>query len=260
MHAGKAVTCSGGEPPVDPVAVARAVHAQLGIAAPHEIAIELIAFELGAHVHWRDAGPADARTWIADGRATIAIDAWQRGMPRARFSIAHELAHLLLHRDHDAIARLHGAIASRGEHVWERQANVFASELLVPTSLAAPRCAGELPTLDAVASLARAFDVSLSVAARRWAQLSTRACAMVESRGERSVRVIRSEAFGGVAVQGRVLGEGTLARAMARGDAGAGARVHVGAEGYWGSVLVGRIVEECVPLGGGKVLTWLWHE
>ncbi len=243
---------------VDPIAVARDLVVELDLRAPRDIRIDLIAYRKGAVVHWRDAGGADARVVRSGADARLAIAKEARGTPRARFSIAHELGHHLLHHDYDAIARIHGAPRASGrDFLVELQANRFAAHLLVPTSMAAPMCVASPPTLDAVGRLARTFDVSLSVAAQRWAKMAHTPCAFVESKGEWIKRAVRSRAFRGEAFQRRKLEDGTLARDVARGDA-PGTRVHASA---WGSTATRAIVEECVPLhDDGGVLTWLWHE
>lgn len=73
----------------------------------------------------------------ADGRAIIAVD--RRQAPaRQRFTIAHELGHLLLHEgkevrvDTNFRVNLRSPISSTAEDVEEIEANAFASALLMP--------------------------------------------------------------------------------------------------------------------------------
>jgi hypothetical protein len=250
---------------LDPVAVARALLARFDIRHPREIAIDLIAYHSGGLVLPRATGAADARAVRRGARAILAISPEALGTPRGRFSIAHELGHLLLHADHDAIARIHGAPRTSGrEFKVEREADLFASEVLVPTDLAAPTCERETPSLDAVGALARSFDVSLTVAAKKWARLARAGCAFVEARDGKCARVVRSAGFRGVAVERRALEEGTLALEMLRTGGAGGRRVHRERDQRWGSALSdGEVIEECVALreggGPGPVLTWLWH-
>lgn len=250
---------------IDPIAAARALLARLDIRAPHEIKVALIAYDCGALVLPRTSASADARVVRSGSRAIIAIAPEAMGTPRGRFSIAHELGHYLMHPDCDAIARIHGAPRTSGrEYLAEREANLFGSELLVPCALAEPLCAHETPSLDAVGAFARTFDVSLTVAAKKWAPLARTPCAVVESKGDTITRVLRSGAFRGIAFGRRKLGEGTLALEMARVGGAGGKRVHDEAACRWGSALSDAdVIEECVPLGdgspGGGVLTWLWH-
>jgi Zn-dependent peptidase ImmA (M78 family) len=250
-------------PPVDPIAAARAVLARFDIRSPREIKIELIAYHLGAIVVGRDTGSADARVVRSGTRAFFAIAKEAIRTPRGRFSTAHETGHHQLHLDYDAIARIHGAArTSSREFKVELEADRFASEILVPTMFAMPMCALVTPTLEAVGCFAREFEVSLTVGAKKWASLAQTGCAFVESRGDRIKRVVRSSGFRGVAVERRLLEEGTLALEMGRTNGEGGMRVHSSASQKWGSLLAGTdVIEECVPLGeGGKVLTWLWHE
>ncbi len=82
----------------------------------------------------------------------------QDGAARRRFTLAHEIAHFLLHR-----AFLDDALTddrmyrSRLGDVMERQANRLAAQLLMPANLV--RVAWNAGARD-VASLARTFDVS----------------------------------------------------------------------------------------------------
>jgi hypothetical protein len=96
-----------------------------------------------------------------------------RGYPRPRYTVAHELGHVLLHTgeiirlgqlDARSQAAMHrGAKEHPAYRDTEWQANAFASALLMPVAaIHAMRLeAGRLPTPDAVA---RAFGVSVQAA------------------------------------------------------------------------------------------------
>ena len=89
---------------------------------------------------------------------------------RQRFTLAHELAHVLLHRrelegavhvDRGSLRR--DALAAEGVDPIEVEANAFAAELLMPTHLlisALKRHPVDLEDDDAVAALAKRFRVS----------------------------------------------------------------------------------------------------
>jgi hypothetical protein len=244
---------------VDPVATAEEILAPFDIRAPGEIEIGLMAYEWGACVLTSETGSADARVVRAGDDAYLAIAKDAEGTVRSNFSIAHELAHVFLHEDVDALERIHaGRMLTAEDFKVEYQADRTASLVLVPTRLAAPLCVASPPTLDAVAELARIFDVSLTVAARRWAELAPTPCTWVEARRGHVRWTVRSAAFRGIAVGRRKLEEGTLAFDMIHARAAAGVRAH---ERAWGAGRAGcKIIEECVPLNDdGAVLAWLWH-
>jgi len=260
VNEARVVAPARGQTRADPVALAEDLLARFRIESPREIEVELMAWHLGASVVWRDAGSADARVVCAGGRAYIAVAKEARGTPRARFSIAHELGHWLMHRDLDAIARIHGrAPSEERDFAAERDADRFGSHVLVPGALAAPMCkAVARPSLADVGDLAWTFRVSLSVAGQRWPRMTDAPCAFFEARAGILRRVRRSTAFGGVAVERRAIEEGTLAHDVLRGAAEPGARVH---EAAWGAAKAGRaIVEECVAAAPGVVVGWLAHE
>jgi len=74
---------------------------------------------------------------------TVDDDAWRSKTPRYRFSIAHELAHIVMHQGilrrfaYDSVAGWQEAmkVIPTKEYGWlEWQANAFAGHLLVPTA------------------------------------------------------------------------------------------------------------------------------
>jgi Zn-dependent peptidase ImmA (M78 family) len=73
---------------------------------------------------------------------------------RFRFSVAHELGHFLL--GHEP-ARFVGARSRRDE----RQADLFAAELLLPEEVLRADCAGRALTPPVLAALARRYRVSV---------------------------------------------------------------------------------------------------
>lgn len=103
--------------------------------------------------------------------------------PRTRFSVAHELGHYYL--DHHRAALLAGkqVHASQGEFttdsVVEREADAFASGLLVPSQLARPLINESEPDLQIIDCVGETFSVSRVCAALRCIQLSDFLCAAI---------------------------------------------------------------------------------
>lgn len=104
-----------------------------------------------------------------NGRAAIVVNKLHHAR-RQRFSIAHELGHLLMHKSEGRAVEDGGEIFHRHEYhrpssPQETQANYFAAELLMPEQ--AVRKAVQEVNLSmvtdlAVQQLARKFDVSVA--------------------------------------------------------------------------------------------------
>jgi hypothetical protein len=104
--------------------------------------------------------------------------------PRQRFTIGHELGHFLLplHRQ----ASFHCSaddISSRSNKDWEREANQFSAELLMPNVLLKQRVHPSAKfSLSDVIQIKDEFETSFESTARRIVELSEQACAVVYSK------------------------------------------------------------------------------
>ncbi len=216
-------------------ASARGVLDRFGVRAPEEIDVTLFAATYGAFVTWSDTGPEDARVVRVPEGALIVIRRDKRGTERARFSSAHELGHHLNHPDFDAIARVHGAPRTSGpEFRIEREADAFAVELLMPEALLTDTCAVERPTFQDVVEVAQRFGTSLMATGRRWTELSSAPCALLEAKDGVVSRVDKTAAFRADVARGR-----SLERVL---------------DALHGVTLQWADVPET-----GATLTWAWH-
>lgn len=124
---------------------------------------------------------------------------------RRRFTLAHEIGHYVHPEQQDACSPCGSeVIGFRAKlPVFERQANQFAAEVLMPRDLFAPRVKAS-PTFGLVHELAARFGTSVTSAACRLAELSSHRVAVV-----RSVNGIVSWAYASPEFRSRVRG-GTL--------------------------------------------------
>ena len=141
-------------PPVDPVAVARSERPLLRLCpGPYGNAF-------------------DGRLEFRQGRFycyyNTKYDEPGRGhAPRTRFSLAHELGHYFIDSHHQHLrggGLPHPSQAEpspSGKVMIEKQANVFAADLLMPPRLFRPLANREDATMDLVRELAGRFDTSL---------------------------------------------------------------------------------------------------
>ncbi len=137
-------------------------------AAP--VHVERIAKSLGVRVEY---APLDSElsglAHIRDGVPIVGINTLH-APNRQRFTLAHELGHVQLHR-HEIEHAVHvdrgslrrDALAAEGVDPIEIEANTFAAELLMPTDLlttALERRSVDLEDDKAVTALAKRFRVS----------------------------------------------------------------------------------------------------
>jgi Zn-dependent peptidase ImmA (M78 family) len=134
------------------------------------VPVERIAKALSIRVEYAPLdGELSGLAHIRDGVPIIGVNTLH-APNRQRFTLAHELAHVRLHRpeleravhvDRGSLRR--DAIASAGVDPIEIEANAFASELLMPAAQVEKVLQGETIDLEddvAIAALAKRFRVS----------------------------------------------------------------------------------------------------
>jgi Zn-dependent peptidase ImmA (M78 family) len=115
-------------------------------------------------------GELSGMAFIKDGKSIIGVNSLHAST-RQRFTLAHELGHILLHRPVLEASGVHvdkgslrrDSLASEGVDDWEIEANNFAAELLMPEPLLAAALDGhnlDFEDEGAVQALARKFKVS----------------------------------------------------------------------------------------------------
>lgn len=159
---------------------ARTVLHELGLKSPTETAIDNIAYMRGALVHDIPLRGAQGRLARLGGQATISVSNQIDYVPRRRFVVAHELGHFEIHKSVNQLELCdEGKIDELYDQGTEREANAFASELLMPTDLWRKRTDVKEPNLNVVSDLADEFSVSLVAASIRFAKLTDDRCCAV---------------------------------------------------------------------------------
>lgn len=135
----------------------------LGITDPKEIDLEAIAWTRGAAVNYRPLRGCEARIVGSERKAVISVNS-NRPPARRRFSLAHELGHWHHHRgqilfcDETDIGNFANSATNP-----ERQADQFASDLVLPNYLVVPRLRKlKRVTLEAAREIAEEFCTSLT--------------------------------------------------------------------------------------------------
>ena len=134
------------------------------------VPIEAIVKKHGLKLHFRRLDSDLSGFLYRDAiQSVIGVNS-QHAKVRQRFTMAHELAHFLLHRgeslhvDRAVQAKFRSTISSQGVNPEEIEANLFAASLLMPAEFLQRDIAEIKPTdiLDdkSMTSLAKHYDVS----------------------------------------------------------------------------------------------------
>jgi len=197
---------------------ARALLQGFGVEAPEHIEIESMARALGATVI-DDPGlvTSDARIVRTGRHAVIRLSTRVAHAGRRRFSLAHELGHLVLENGGDALNLSCSAATNPLAVAREAEANAFAAELLMPAALARPSCEVSPVTLDVAGAIAATFQTSIVASAVRLAELTSERCAAVYSERSEIRWSARSATFRPFIEKGTPLDPASVAYDVARG-------------------------------------------
>ncbi len=157
---------------------------------------------------------AQGRLVIRGDRAKVRIDSSIPEEGRKRFVVAHELGHFEMHRQETHLFKCkqeYFELWLNKNPVVEREANLFASELLMPKHMFVKEANGMEPNLDSMESLACLFSTSLTATALRFLDCTFEPCAVVCSQ-EGVIRWCKNtEAFGRRISWGQILNKNTYA-------------------------------------------------
>lgn len=154
---------------------------QFGICSPEHIRVRDIAFALGATVIEQKISQAAASIVRVGNHATIRISPTDN-QERKRFSIAHELGHLVMNH----VESIQKVCSDEDMMNWyqssqETQANFFASELILPKKLVERRCDVAEVNFEPIIQIAKDFRSSLTATAIKFVRLCPEKCALVFS-------------------------------------------------------------------------------
>jgi Zn-dependent peptidase ImmA (M78 family) len=153
-----------------PERYAQDIHSSLQLEIPVDMNKVCEAF--GIKVHNEDLANAEAFLVVSNGNKSILInDRKILYVARQRFSIAHEVGHFFIPW-HNISCACNSIGDFDIEDITEREADIFASELLIPTKLLESRLLSKVVTLELIKILAREYNVSLSAMTRKVASLS----------------------------------------------------------------------------------------
>ena len=160
---------------IKPQAAAFKLWAELDHLHPSEVEIEDLAFFRNILVKSGGVAGALGRLIRLNGRGLIRYNDNITYEGQRRFTIAHELGHWELHSDkHQFMICNEDDMRDYGKSVMEREANLFAAELLMPTTHFRPKAVTLAPSIDNIKKLAVEFQTTLTATAIRFADTSTK--------------------------------------------------------------------------------------
>jgi len=178
---------------------ARALSRRFGVTAPAHINIEAFAARLGATVTVGALEGAIAQLVRVGSDAHIIVSERITDACAVRFSIAHELGHLVLGHlsrpPSELCGGVRGRLGSEDERNFELEANAFAGELLMPSHLVQRWCEVSPVNMDIPWKIAREYNVSILASAIQFTALASERCAAVFSARREVVWTAASPTF-----------------------------------------------------------------
>lgn len=146
----------------------------------HPINLETLARRLGLLVQDADLDENTDGCLVADEDfGVILLNRRISNLHRRRYTLAHEIAHAILHRRFRVLRDKVSRTGTQSDEQEEKDADVLAAMLLMPPDLLLSQYATERPALRFADEISEAFEVSLLAALRHLVRRSNHACALV---------------------------------------------------------------------------------
>lgn len=169
---------------ITPSQAAKNVLEKLGISNPAQTDIEdLIVFYDGIVKH-KLLGSCDGRMVMKNGRSIVTLNSNIEFLQKKRFVLAHELGHIICHAGKDAtFSDDYYTLEAYKHGPQEKEANDFASELLMPSELFMKDCQGQKFSSSLLRSLAEKYNTSLTATVYRYVDLGPHPICVFYSKG-----------------------------------------------------------------------------
>lgn len=145
---------------------------KVGWSEPGDISIEDIAWSCGLIVKLKEMDGSQGRILMSKDEGIITINKCIVYKPKINYIIAHEVGHSELHRHISLFNDTDRTLSdwySKGPH--EKEANIFAAELLMPGDLFARKVKGKKLTLSLIEDIAEYFGSSKTATFLRYKEL-----------------------------------------------------------------------------------------
>jgi Zn-dependent peptidase ImmA (M78 family) len=201
------------------VRAAEELLARLQIRELDEIDIERIAAHCGLVVVERDLESEEGHVVRGGELGIVCVSRASRLSAKWLFTLAHELAHHLLHSRLDDFERCGARTSEKAHGKHEAAANAFAGELLMPRAMFLAARGSATPTWSDIERLAALFRTSLTATAWRFFELTEEPAAIVSIEAGIVKWRTRTRAFGARIAKEIPVPAGTRAHAIVNGGA-----------------------------------------
>jgi len=154
---------------------------QYGFQHPSEIDVEAVILDRPITIRHGGLKGCEARLIRVGQQGIMRVRGNSLLSPRTRFALAHELGHWELHKTTQAFVCTPDNLRDYRADPMEAEANTFASELLMPTSMIRPIIEANDPRLSTAKEIADTFFVSLTAATIRMILETRHECVLVVS-------------------------------------------------------------------------------
>jgi IrrE N-terminal-like domain len=233
-----------------------------GVTAPEHIDLDEFAKAEGVEVRYRPLDGCEARLVVLGERGVISVKHDFKSPGRQRFSLAHEIAHWMRHRKVGGMLCAMDDIAPTNTEAKSREseANAYASQLVLPDYLVAPRVGTFALTLDGAQDLAKLFNSSMTAAALKLLRHTDRPIAVICHKPNGPIWFRKAEAFPDDAFIQPELHYDGPAIALLYGAEGGRTRPHMEPASRWMSSFSTRAKDvrcQSMKMPDGSVLTML---
>ena len=171
-----------------PEIVANLILDKLEISVPDDLLLlDEIIYARGALIRECPMEGAEARLLVGPGKPIISVSTSPSVHPlRQRFSKAHELGHLEMHKETGLLRSctkldIQDGVNSGVSIDIEQEANQFASAFLIPARFIAQPFADNEPSFDLISEWSKIFSTSLTATALRFTRFTREPVAVIYS-------------------------------------------------------------------------------
>ncbi len=175
---------------------ARELLSALGIDDPAQMSLEDLIIYHDGIVRETPLNNCDGRMVMKNGRCIVSLNSDIEFPQKKRFVLAHELGHIILHGGKEAtFSDDYSTLEAYKHGIQEKEANDFATELLMPTELFQKACFKQKFGSELIRTLSDKFNTSVTSTVYRYVDLGPHPICVFYSKDQKIQYWKKSEQF-----------------------------------------------------------------